>query len=261
LGAAVGVQFGEHDDRVVCLLDEALDALGGHDGPLRARVLACLGLALAWSAPERRDAVSQEAVAVARRVGDEVALAGALMSRHFVLWGAGDLHERLAIATEMIGLAVAAGDVEAELRARVHRMGDLWELGCMEEAEAERDTFARLAERLRQPYYLWWAAVVRVMRPLLEGRFEEVEQLAQQALVLGQRARDPNALQFLGTHMFALRWAQGRLEEIADQIEAFAQQYAGLPVWRCGVAFLHAELGHAARARMEFEQVARKGFD
>src|SRR5262249_19584108 len=50
----------------IILLEEALVALGPGDGPLRARVQACLAMALYWSdGPERRDALSRDAVAMA----------------------------------------------------------------------------------------------------------------------------------------------------------------------------------------------------
>jgi class 3 adenylate cyclase len=260
IGGAVGVEFGVHDARVVRLLEKALAALGPRDSALRARVLAGLTLALAWSSAGRRVAVSEEAVAVARRVGDPGALAEALTGRHLALWGVGDIEERLAVATETVQLAEAAGSAEVELRARVHRIGALTELGRLDEAAREREACARAAERLQQPYYLWWAAVLRVNRPLFEGRFEEAEELARQALALGQRARDPNALQIFGAQVLALRWAQGRLEEIVDHIESLAGQYAATPAWRCALAFAYTELGREAAARAELERVAADDF-
>ena len=260
IGAAVGVEFGVHDEQVVQLLEEARDALGDVDSALRAQVLASLGLALAWSAPEKRAAVSQEAVAVARRIGDRGALAQALLSRHFALWGVGDVRERLDVVTEIVQMAIADGDVEAELRARVQRAGDLCELGRMDEAELEIGVCARAAEPLRQPYYLWWAAVLRVTHPLFEGRFGEAEQLIQQAFALGQRARDPNALLIFSAQVFILRWGQGRLEEVVDSMETLAGQYTAVPAWRCALAFLYSELGREAPLRAELERVAVNDF-
>src|SRR5262249_18811183 len=69
-------QAGVTDERPVRLLEDALAALGEGDSVLRARALAALAVAL-FGAPmqhERRDRVSFEAVAMARRLGDPGAL-------------------------------------------------------------------------------------------------------------------------------------------------------------------------------------------
>ena len=81
----------------IALLEEALVALGDADSPLRARVQACLAMALYWSdSPERRDALSRDAVAMARRLGDTATLAFALDFRLKAVWGPGGVEERLA---------------------------------------------------------------------------------------------------------------------------------------------------------------------
>jgi class 3 adenylate cyclase len=261
IGPMVGVEFGVHDASVTELLEEALQVLDAGDSALRARVLACLAIALYWSSSEgRRGEVSQQALEIARRVGDKAALAQALHSRHFSLWGPGNLTERLEVATEILELAEAAGDQEAALRGHVYRLGDLLELGQLQAAEQERADYIRLAEQLRQPYYLWWAAVLRVTQPLFEGRCEEAELLAQTALAVGQQAQEPNALQVFGAQMLALRWTQGRLEEVEMYIQGFAEQYATVPAWRCALAFLYGELGREEQAREQFERVAANDF-
>ena len=71
--AALGVAgpwstLGREDPEVVAVLEEALGGLGEEDSPLRARLLARLSLELYYAGqPERRMALSEEAVAIARR--------------------------------------------------------------------------------------------------------------------------------------------------------------------------------------------------
>ena len=87
----------------IALLEEALVALGDADSALRARVQACLAMALYWSdGPERRDALSRDAVAMARRLGDTATLAFALDFRLKAVWGPGGIEERLATADEIL---------------------------------------------------------------------------------------------------------------------------------------------------------------
>ena len=61
------------------MLNAALSALGEDDTALRVRLLARLGVALYWSGDaERRIAVAEEAVAMARRLDEPTTLAYAL---------------------------------------------------------------------------------------------------------------------------------------------------------------------------------------
>jgi predicted ATPase len=71
----------------VGLLEEALVALGGADSLLRARVLARLARALLFTPRvERRLALSEDAVRMARRLGDAGTLAAVLFDRHMTIW-------------------------------------------------------------------------------------------------------------------------------------------------------------------------------
>ncbi|KKK82898.1 hypothetical protein LCGC14_2798790, partial [marine sediment metagenome] len=96
---------------------------------------------------------------------------------------------------------------------------------------------------------------------LLEGRFQEAQRLAQQALAVGQRAQEQNAAQMFGVQMFILRSQRGELGE-ADVAAArrFAAQYPAVPAWRCALAFLYTELGREEEARAEFDDLAKKDF-
>jgi hypothetical protein len=104
--------------------------------------------------------------------------------------------------------------------------------------------------------------VVRASRVLLDGRFEEAERLAQQVLAIGQRprAQNENAVQLFGVQIYTLRREQGRLQEMEAGIRGFVERYPAIPAWRCGVAWVHSELGREAEARSGFEHLAADGF-
>ena len=107
-GLGLGLEFTSMivDPVQVGLLEEALAALGEADSPLRARVLAGLARALVSSPQvERRLALSEDAVRMARRLGDPATLAAVLFGRHLAIWGSERAEvagERLAIATEAV---------------------------------------------------------------------------------------------------------------------------------------------------------------
>src|SRR4030095_6052681 len=101
-----------------------------------ARLLGRLAMELYWSdAAPRRAALSQEAVDIARRTGDSLALALALSARHVALWGPENADERLATARDILHLAEEIGDVETALRGRIWLLTDLLELGDLRAAD------------------------------------------------------------------------------------------------------------------------------
>ena len=72
-------------DRVE-MLEAAIAAVGEDDPPLRARLLATLGLELAWEPdPRRRLALSEEALRIARSLGDPETLAHVLLARDYTI--------------------------------------------------------------------------------------------------------------------------------------------------------------------------------
>lgn len=94
----------------------------------------------------------------------------------------------------------------------------------------------------------------------MEGRFEEGERLALQALAVGQRVDSHNATHYCGAQLFLLRREQGRLQELETAIKGFVEQYPTVAAWRCGLASLYSELGREAEARSAFERVAAHTF-
>jgi len=244
----------------ISLQQEAVSALGDQDSALRARLMSRLAAALNVTASrERALSLSQDAEAVARRVGDKAALAFTLLSKHYV-WGPASAEDRLAVVTEILRLAEEVGDREMVSWTHVLRHSHLLELGDIPGADEEMEVVARQAEELQQPYYLWRAAISRTSRALLEGQLEEGEQLAREALNFGQRAQAPGTAMVFAAQMFAVRREQGRLEELEPIFRAFVQQYPKMPASRCTLADLYRELGRETDARREFEHLAANDF-
>jgi tetratricopeptide (TPR) repeat protein len=207
------VQAGLVDRQLMALLQEALDALGPGDGALRTRLLARLCLELTFSdQTQLMEALSLEAVEMARRLGEEGPLASALRARWLAVWGPDGLDERTTLADEILELARTTGDREMELIGRARRAAGAIEAGDVGAAEADITAHAELAEQLRMPYHQWVAASMRAMRALLQGSPWRAEQLAEEALALL-----PARLDAIYTHLnqvTQVRWDQGRLGEL-----------------------------------------------
>ena len=95
------------DEGLIVLYEEACAALGDADSLLRARLLGQLAVELTYTLHprERRDALSREAVAIARRLGDRTGLAQVLTLRLMAVNDPFTLPERLELAAELAGLA------------------------------------------------------------------------------------------------------------------------------------------------------------
>lgn len=264
LARAALALFGEwtpDTDQRTAFLAEALDHLATEDSPLRARLLSRLATALYYAGPpERRQALSSEAIAMADRLRDPETLAFALGHAHYSLQGADYVQERLDVATRMLAQAEAANSQERMLDAHSCRFRDLLQLGDIAAADIALHHYCRIAEALRQPYNLHRATVMRSMRALLEGRFEHAEQLAQEALATGQRAQSTNAMLTFAAQMWTLRRDQGRLCELEDIVRAFVEQDATVPATRAALALLYSEIGRDAEARAALEQLATRNF-
>jgi class 3 adenylate cyclase len=252
---------GSVDHFHVELLEEALRALPGADSALRARVTGRLAIALYWEAsPERRDAQSAAAVAMARRLGDPATLAFALSARHMALWGPHDPEQRVERAAEIVRLAGEAGDAALLQRGRLWHLTALLELGEVDAADREIGAFAALAERLRERQYAWRAAMLGSTRAYMRGELDQAEALAQRAFAIAQGMGEPNALQAFALQLGIVRREQGRSAEVVAAVEGMVRQFSDLAPWRVALGLVQLDLGRQPEARAEFERLAADGF-
>ncbi|HSR25027.1 MAG TPA: hypothetical protein VLW53_15840, partial [Candidatus Eisenbacteria bacterium] len=130
------------DPDMITLLEDARTMLAEREGaePVHARVLARLAAALR-DQPDRgpRDALSRQAVALARTFNDPPTLAYTLACRGAALYGPDDPAERLAIAEELRTVARAAQDKELEQEGEVDRALVFLETGRIAEYRAALD--------------------------------------------------------------------------------------------------------------------------
>jgi predicted ATPase len=123
-------EFGHTSPALVSLLEEAVAALDAGDRPLRARLLARLATELYWAdAAERRQRLSAEALASARRIGHAATLGYALFARVVAVADPDNLEERLRLENEIVRLARSIGDRELELTTLQWRLGDALQRG------------------------------------------------------------------------------------------------------------------------------------
>lgn len=249
------------DEAVIAMLEDALAALGDEDTLLRAALLARLATEVYYAPPRARaEELSNQAVEITRRIGDDAALATVLDARLGATWGPDNLEERLGVSEEVVNRAERAGDKETGLRVRAFHVSCLLEAGEISRSDAELEAARQRAEYLRQPRYLWHVTGLRALRALMAGRLEDGERLMEEALESGRHADERIARHLYAIQLTTLRYEQGRLEELEKTMRAFVDQYPHLHGWRSTLALLYAELGLEAKARAEFEAVGEGGW-
>jgi hypothetical protein len=93
----------------------------------------------------------------------------------------------------------------------------------------------------------WEATTMEALRALLNGSFADAERLANAARSL-QRER-PNVMFTHLVQVALLRWEQGRLTELRDQLRGVVEQFPGAAFARAWLALADAETGRGDDAR------------
>jgi hypothetical protein len=257
LGAGSG-EVGTTDRALIALLEEARH---GVDDGLRAWVQARLARALDGTRQRaEQTALSAEAVAIARRLGDPATLAFTLSERHQTFVGPDDLPDRLAAADEIVALAEATGGRELAVWGHTFRMLDRLESGDSAGALAASAAREGLAAELREPRHRYYSLVFAATWATLTGEHDRAEQQAREALVLGQRIGDPSAGVTFTLQLAVLRAQQGRPPELALDHIGSPPALPAHPADAVARAYWHVVSGRVAAARAEVELLAAGDF-
>jgi Bacterial transcriptional activator domain/AAA ATPase domain len=167
-------------EQIVEALRRTLERLPDEDDPLRCRVLLSLANELYSGAPyaERRLLVD-EALAMARRLGDEELLLDACQVSFVSLWVSSTAQERLAWAEESLELARRVGNERAQVVSACLRAVALGELGRPAEMWRAVEVARVEAERLHIAYGLMVLENLLLPWLAMAGRFEECEATVQ----------------------------------------------------------------------------------
>jgi DNA-binding SARP family transcriptional activator len=246
------------DDRLVPLLEEGLAALAEEDVELRARLLARLAGALRDEPSRaRRDALSREALEIARRSGNSSALAYALDGRAAAIVAPDTIAECLALATELSEVAERIGDTERIVHGHLHRLIAQGTVGDISEMVAGVDAMSRIADELGQPAHLWEARAGQAMLALAAGRLAQGEELVARAFALGERAKPEIAIPVHRLQQYTLRDFRGGLEALEPAIRDLVTDWPARPAFRCALAHLHARIGWRSEAQRALDDLTR----
>jgi class 3 adenylate cyclase/tetratricopeptide (TPR) repeat protein len=226
------------------LLEEALVALPDADSALRARVLAALSLELYFTPQQTRGVTTaHEAIALARRLEDDEALAFALACAHTAISDPGHVEERLETSTELIEVGQRLGSAELALVGHVHRAADLLELTRIDDARAEAEVAADIVEQLGQPVQRYHVLWLQATHALLAGELDESTRLADEALEIGLSGDHPDAYVAWGTQALMVAWQRGDTRHLIDPARNLLKEFPDLSAWPAAVALVELTAG------------------
>jgi DNA-binding SARP family transcriptional activator len=234
---------GNVDQAKVEVLEKALDELTDIS-PDRALLLATLCLELAYSAPlERRQALADEALSVARSCDDDPTIVSVL--------------NKLPMALAVPSFDERVFDWTAEALARAERLDEFalfWAAsqrhaavvcaGDISQADRCLETAGHCSRRLGQPMLDWNHMVHLSARACLAGDADLAEQFANKALQIGLESGQPDAAIYYGAQILQVAALRGLMGDLVPLIEQAAKDNPGLPVFVAALAFAHTEADH-----------------
>jgi tetratricopeptide (TPR) repeat protein len=247
------------DLELLDLLEEGLAMIPEKDSAIRATLLGRLSTHLAIEGKQdRRIALSEQAVAMARRIGDPKALSQAVLSS-ILIWEH-SLAQKISDCRELAELEEELGHPEGWYWGLTWLCHYCMEQGDVSGVEANLAKLKKLATEFSHPAAIWKVPLIEAMLALMRGRFEECEALTQEAFALGQKVSEETAAQYWGAVMYWLRWMQGRLAEMEDAWKGLVQQYPDATLYRGPYALILKVLGHEEEAREEMDRLATHDF-
>jgi predicted ATPase/DNA-binding SARP family transcriptional activator len=256
--AGVGA-FSHVDADVIDALQAAVAALGPADSVTRARLLATLASeTILVNELDVRRAMSDEAVAVARRLGDQRTLLQVLNLRYSTIWVPSTLEERVANTAEAMVLAEDLGDPLARFWAASWRHRALLETADMTGAERCADIMSEIAAELALPLLRSIDAMTRCEAAIRVGNFDEAERLGREWFELAENIGVEELTASTVAYAFAVVWQQGRADEAVDTLQAHTMRpHAPDPHVDAMLAISYLEAGRSHEARALLDNALR----
>lgn len=264
--AAIGfcdlAEWALRDEPAEAAVSEALEALGEERSLERVKLATRRAYLYTRVRPVDAERWARDALALAREVGDREALQEALYTLHLILAGPDHLAEREQLVRDIVESADGAAGVDAALIAAIDIASDRVALGDAAGARAWRERAGRIAGDRPHPGRVWHMRVYDTGIALMEGRLDEAEALAEQAVVVGDRIGHPYARGCFTAHQVDLARERGRHGEALERFGPAADRGRGPAAWLNAVAARGAfAAGDVAEARRRFAGLAGQGFD
>jgi class 3 adenylate cyclase/tetratricopeptide (TPR) repeat protein len=251
---------GQVDQRRVEALEAALELC--EQSGQRACLLSLLAVELSYTGDlERRLNLSAEAVRLMREGSDRQALAWAIARRQIAIAAPGTLTQRLAETEELIALAEELDDPMLRYWAHAWRAMEAIEAGDVETARRGGEVQEEIAAATGQPMFRWVNTFAPAVWATLAGDFELAEELTNESARVGSDAGQPDVLAIYAGQIHAIRYEQGRLEEILEVQEQAVEEAPLIEAYSSALALSYCELEEIDKARAVLMRFAPGGFE
>jgi hypothetical protein len=198
----------------------------------------------AW---ERRVRLSDEALAIARRLDDPHALSTVLNMRFVTLLAPGTLPERQANCVEAVAAAERLRDPLIRFYAYHWRTYASIEAGDILAARSWAKREQDIADRFRLPITLWLRRADEANLAIISGDLDLADALATDALQIGGSS-EPDAVVCYAAQQASIAFERGTLGEMVPSLEQAVRDNPGVPGFRAILTLALAEAGRADEA-------------
>ena len=230
----------------------------------RALVLATLCSELAHGSPlERRQALADEAVAIAESLSDDAVMLRVLNHIQIALQVPSLLAQSLIRTTNALRLAERVGDPVQLFWAAQWRAEAAAREGDVEEMLRCIGIHGSMADQLNQPIFNWGHAFVSAVPAQIAGDTDRAEALANEALRIGKESGQPDAETIFGAQFIIACGQRGTMSDLAPLIEQMAAEAPDISQWLFGslLAKAYVEGDRFDDALLLLEQFAAAEFD
>ncbi|HVA03834.1 MAG TPA: BTAD domain-containing putative transcriptional regulator [Acidimicrobiales bacterium] len=238
----------EPNEKARAILESALAGLPTQDGSPRALVLGRLAQWGHFDRPRaERQRLLDDAVDMARRLGDPETLAAVLRYQYWAMDGPDEIDQQISVAIEIAGLGEKIGDNEVRLHGLKCELHARFELGDYEASRRVAADLCNLAAQIQQPEYLRLGYMWDSLVAGTEGRYGDAELNAAEAAAILERTEHPQLYALYIGLSLPWRWLQGRMEELRPLLELGKTGRASLGE-QALVAWVASEIGERAQA-------------
>ena len=237
-------ESGRVDDDWIAMLEAALATVEERDSASQATLLAHLAAELTFAGDwERRKRLSDESLAIAKRLADPATLTAVLRARFVTISTPETLEQRRADTELGLAIAEELDDPRALFRAVHWKAMAAVEAGELDHASELVDRQTELGDRLPLPTLRWIAAYDRATHAMMHGHLEDAERSAEDARQIGVKSGQLDAVAFYAGQLINIRFEQGRLAELEPLIDQQVQANPGIPAFRAALALARSEAG------------------
>jgi len=186
-----GQMFGAHAGQLPALVHEAYRAAVAPAS--RCRLAGALAKVWAYSyEPERAVPFADEAVALARDLGQPELLVDALDVALLVHWGPDSFAQRLDLSAQLASAAGHVADPELRLSAHLWRLTTAWEALDVLAVQRQLRALDLLAEETGSVRMAFFATARRAMHALVTASLDRADELIARTSEIGGRCDEPD---------------------------------------------------------------------